>query len=98
MLALKRADISAQAPLCRDRLSECDRIEEKAREILSETPCFSVRDLCVDGKDIMALGVPKGPLVGACLAHLLDLVMAEKAENRREVLLFECERFFAEKS
>ena len=98
MLALKRADATALAPHCRNRVSEYDRIEENARAILAEAPCFSVRDLSVDGKDIMALGVPKGPAVGILLAHLLDLVMAEKIENEREALLCESKRYIAEKS
>ena len=80
------------------RLSEYDQIEAKAREILAERPCFSVRDLALNGDDIIALGVSNGPTVGKALAHLLDLVMAEKLENEREALLDESRRFLAEKS
>ncbi len=97
MLALKRADTAAQAPSCHARLAELNRIEEVARALLSEPPCFSVRDLSLNGKDIMALGVPKGRTVGLVLEHLLDLVMAEKIENERELLLLEAKRFLDEK-
>lgn len=97
LLALQRADTASLAPHCRDRLNEYDRIEQQIREILFEKPCLSVRDLCVNGRDIMALGIPKGPQIGACLAHLLDLVMAEKIKNEREALQKEIRRYFAVK-
>lgn len=97
MLALKRADTLSQAPSCHSRLAEFDCIEEKLRALLDEPPCFSVRDLSLHGQDVMALGIPKGPLVGEVLAHLLDLVMAEKLPNEREALLAESACFIAEK-
>lgn len=98
MLALKRADTAALSASCRARLAEYDRIEERARTLLQEAPCFSARDLAIGGEDIMALGVPKGPTVGEVLTHLLDLVMAENLKNEREALLLESKRFFAEKN
>ena len=98
MLALKRADTLALASSCHERLKEYDRIEESVRLILEEKPCLSVRDLALNGDDLMALGIPKGPNIGIVLSHLLDLVMAERLPNEHEALLAESRRFFFEKN
>jgi tRNA nucleotidyltransferase (CCA-adding enzyme) len=44
-------------------------------------------DLAVDGRDLIALGYPPGPLLGRALAQLLAVVVDEPRDNRRETLL-----------
>ena len=97
MLSLKRADTRALHSDYHGRLAEFDALEAQARALLAEKPCFSVRDLALNGEDVMALGVPRGRIVGEALAHLLDLVMAEKLENEKCALLKECKQFLKEK-
>jgi len=48
---------------------------------------IEVADLAVDGEDLVAAGVPKGPAVGKTLRHLLDAVIADPAVNTRGRLL-----------
>jgi tRNA nucleotidyltransferase (CCA-adding enzyme) len=43
--------------------------------------------LAVTGNDLMALGIPPSPRLGALLDHLLDRVLTEPAINTRERLL-----------
>ncbi len=62
-----------------------------AERILAEllagpAPCFSVRSLAVNGRDIMALGIPEGPEVGRVLAALFDAVTDGTVPNEREAL------------
>lgn len=87
LMQLKRADNLAQAPAYRDRQQLYDRIEALARDILREKPCLSLRELAVDGNDLMALGIPRGPKLGQTLQALFDGVLSGALENERETLL-----------
>ena len=65
----------------------CDRIEALARNLLAQKAAFTRRDLAVNGADLVALGVPRGPAVGALLETLLDEVMSGQTPNDRAALL-----------
>jgi hypothetical protein len=44
-------------------------------------------DLAVSGQDLIAAGIPAGPVVGQVLERLLALVVDEPALNERDALL-----------
>ncbi|MBO4418808.1 MAG: HD domain-containing protein [Oscillospiraceae bacterium] len=92
LLALKRADSLAHHPDCWGRVEACNRLEALAREILAQPPCFTVKDLQIDGNDLIALGYPKGPAIGQALNALLEAVLSGELPNRREELLARCKR------
>jgi tRNA nucleotidyltransferase/poly(A) polymerase len=48
---------------------------------------LSVGDLAVDGGDLLELGIPAGPAIGATLRRLLELVIDDPSKNQREILL-----------
>lgn len=52
-----------------------------------ENVAFSVKDLAVDGKDVLAAGHETGPAIGAILNHFLELVLDDPAANSRRDLL-----------
>ena len=54
--------------------------------LLAEQPCFTVKDLAINGHDLMAAGF-RGKAVGDTLQRLLEDVMDGKTENTREALL-----------
>ena len=56
-------------------------------EILKEEACFSIRDLAINGNDLLDLGFAPGPKLGACLDSLLRLVQEDTIPNEREALL-----------
>lgn len=87
LLALKRADNLAQNPAYRSRQTEYDRLEALAGEILAQADCLTLRDLAVRGGDLLALGIPAGPAVGAALNRLLDAVLSGAVPNERAALL-----------
>jgi tRNA nucleotidyltransferase (CCA-adding enzyme) len=43
-------------------------------------------DLAIDGNDLIALGVPRGPRLGEVLDRLLDRVLDDPSLNSREQL------------
>lgn len=55
-------------------------------EILREEACFSLKDLAVNGTDMLDLGF-RGREIGAVLQKCLDAVLDERAANDREELL-----------
>ena len=55
--------------------------------ILKEQMCFSRSSLAVDGRDLMAAGVPAGPELGEILEQLLELVIEEELPNEKDALL-----------
>ena len=60
-------------------------------EILEENSCLTLRDLAVNGHDLMALGI-SGKDIGNCLDHLLTQVLDEKIPNEKSALLAEVRR------
>ena len=56
-------------------------------EILKEAACFSIRDLAINGKDLLVLGFAPGPDLGDCLAQLLRLVQEDAIPNEKAPLL-----------
>ena len=62
-------------------------VESIIRSILDSEQCLHLRDLAVNGTDLMAIGYPEGKLLGEALNHLLDCVLDEKIPNERMPLL-----------
>ena len=59
---------------------------EALDELLRDRPCFTLRNLAVNGSDLTALGL-HGPAVGRALAGLLAAVMEGRLANEKDVLL-----------
>lgn len=92
--ALRAADIVGSGLPKRDDANE--RFEAEIRRVLSEKPPLSVKDLAVDGGDVIAAAVAAGvlqegsrggPVIGGVLRALLDRVIEEPELNDREALL-----------
>ena len=69
---------------------------EEFKERLEEVQLqpFSVRDLKVNGKDIMqTLNIPSGPIVGKILNELFGEVEKDQSRNTREYLLQRIEKY-----
>ena len=95
LLDVKRADVSGQAEGVRDsRLQTIDRIEACMNEILEQQQCFSMKDLQINGRDLIAMGAKPGVIIGKILRHLLEMVMDEQMDNTHEALVNEAEHFW----
>jgi len=87
LLALKRADALAHHPDYRGRAAACDRMEARARALLAQKAPFSLKDLAVNGNDLLALGFPRGPMIGQTLNAILDSVLSGELPNEKAALL-----------
>ncbi|PKK82466.1 MAG: hypothetical protein CVT49_13595 [candidate division Zixibacteria bacterium HGW-Zixibacteria-1] len=86
LLDLRRADVEAQG--MGGITDDVDKFESDIRDELDRKPPFSVADLELDGRDIMAIfEIPPSPLIGAVLNHLLEIVLDDPTENVRDKLI-----------
>ncbi|MCI7443185.1 MAG: polynucleotide adenylyltransferase, partial [Clostridium sp.] len=49
--------------------------------------CFTIKDLAIDGRDLIALGIKPGKDIGIILNKLLDKVIENPNLNNKEVLI-----------
>ena len=63
------------------------------QEILEEAVCFSIKDLAVNGNDLLELGFAPGPSLGECLTQLLRLVQEDAIPNEKSPLLQQAKVF-----
>ncbi len=67
---------------------QLDQLRNRIDRELASNPPLSLSELAVDGSDLMKeLELPPGPQVGELLDRLLGLVIADPAQNRRDVLI-----------
>ena len=63
------------------------KAEKLMDEQLNAEPVFGVKDLAINGRDLIDAGIPQGPVIGETLKKLLDAVIDEEVANERETLL-----------
>jgi tRNA nucleotidyltransferase/poly(A) polymerase len=63
------------------------RLRKRIHEELAKKPPFGPADLAVGGHDLMELGIPEGPALGAMLGMMVECVLDEPERNTREQLL-----------
>ncbi len=87
LFALQRADaLGSFSP--KMRLKEIDRVEEKAISILESKVPLSIKELAVDGRDlIQEFSLKPGKEIGDMLKFLLDKVLENPEINSKEELL-----------
>ena len=93
LCALKYADLDAhaQTPEVAARRRDVTIFEERMQE-LSHTGCYTMRQLALNGADLMEDGMPAGPAVGQMLHALLSAVMEGRVPNEKAALLAEAHR------
>jgi hypothetical protein len=65
-----------------------DELRARIDRELAANPPLSLRELAIDGDDLISeLRMEPGPRLGETLDQLLNLVIADPAQNRREVLI-----------
>ncbi len=62
-------------------------LSQLAAQLDADGVCCRVGQLAVNGRDLMAAGIPAGPGIRAALEMLLDGVIREEYPNEREALL-----------
>lgn len=88
LLEVQRADVLAHSPAsAAARSVNLEKIEQLYAEILANQECFSMKDLAVTGRDLIADGMKPGKELGEVLNRLLDHVLEEPEHNTKEYLI-----------
>jgi tRNA nucleotidyltransferase (CCA-adding enzyme) len=80
------ADDSAKAKFVEVKIDHYLHVMERAQEIAESGACYALNSLAVKGEDLLALGF-KGEEIGKTLQNLLEKVITEQVENKKETLL-----------
>lgn len=94
LFEIKRADVMAQSDYMRqEKLELIDSWERLYRQVQEQNQCVSLKDLAVNGSDLIRAGWKPGKELGSVLQKLLDLVLEQPQCNTRETLLAEAEKY-----
>lgn len=88
ILEVKAADLAAQSDYQRTEKREwLERLRSLYEEIEREGDCLTIKDLAVNGRDLIQSGITPGPQLGLALQQLLEIVLEDPEKNTREYLL-----------
>lgn len=84
LIALQRADQAGKGTAMNDRSFE--KMLQALEQLEKAEGRLQIRDLAIDGHDLMALGFEPGPALGDCQKQLLELVLSGELPNEKEAL------------
>ena len=88
ILEVKAADLAAQSDYQRaEKRDWLERLRSLYEEIEREGDCLTIKDLAVNGRDLIQAGITPGPQLGLALQQLLEIVLEDPEKNTREYLL-----------
>lgn len=88
LFEVKRADTLAKNVYKREeKLSYLAAYQQIYQEILDQKQCLNLRDLAINGRDLIQLGMKPGKEVGAVLEKALSHVLEYPEDNTKEFLL-----------
>ncbi len=94
LLDLRRADVVAQG--MGGTTEDVDQFETDIREELDRQPPFSVKDLAINGSDVMEIfGLSQSPQIGEVLNYLMEKVLDVPEDNTRVKLIEYAKIFLA---
>lgn len=94
LLILRRADIMGhKLNYEKSRIDKVNKMESVLDEVKKDNECFSLKDLAVNGNDLIQLGYKPGKELGNVLHKLLDEVIDGNANNDKDELLKLSESF-----
>jgi len=87
LIKVKEADSRAQNPIYyHERYKTLERIKAVIKEIIEKQECFTVKDLKINGDDLMDIGYKEGKEIGIALKMLLGKVIEDPKLNDKEKL------------
>ena len=87
LLQLMEADTSSKGVRKDTEVARFRDMRNILQEIREENACLRLKDLAVNGSDLINLGFAPGPEIGACLEQLLSEVLDEQLPNQSDALL-----------
>ncbi len=92
-LEVRLADTLAQSNYLRqEKLEDIEEWRRQFEIIRREGQCVQLKDLAVNGRDLMEVGIARGPELGRVLQELLAYVIEDPKKNTKMALMQEAER------
>ena len=87
LFEIKRADVLGQSTYHREeKLTYIDEYHSVYEEICEKAQCVQKKDLAINGKDLIAMGMKPGKELGNVLEALFQQVLDEPELNQKEKL------------
>ena len=97
LFEVRDADVRALDSFLTEKfISENDNAREFFREITESADCFGLKDLAVNGNDLIDIGFTEDSSLGKALSALLDEVLNNKLDNEKKALLKRAKEFLDE--
>lgn len=94
LILLRRGDVlgkgTADFDAMEDTLAQFSGLLDR---LLSEEGRFTLGDLAINGNDLLALGIPRGKLIGEVLNFLYDQVLEGQCQNERSQLVESAQKY-----
>ena len=87
LLKLQEADMCGKGTGDLADLQQFTLLHEQITQLLEEDACLQIKDLRINGNDLLGLGFAPDKALGACLQYLLEQVQQELLPNERSALL-----------
>ena len=88
LLDVMRADTKGKSDYRKqERLDQIDEIESMYYEIIRDKECFTLKQLSLNGSDLIKLGYKPGRQIGELLSEMLEYVIEYPDANNKEMLL-----------
>lgn len=82
LIKIKMANLSNENPETLNLLN----IQKRANIIINQKECFLIKDLALNGKDLISIGVTRGREIGETLDKLLEIVIEKPELNNKDEL------------
>lgn len=87
LIKIKKADTLAQSEYKREeKLAYLEQMLQLYQEIIRDKECIRLKDMQINGKDLLSMGIPQGKTMGKILNDLFELVLEEPENNQKEFL------------
>jgi len=88
LFEVNRADTSAKNPaLTKEKFDSLKEATRLYQEIIERDECVSLKELNINGNDLIEVGLKPGKQLGIILNRLLDAVIDKPELNQKELLL-----------
>ena len=88
LIALERADVLSQAEFVREeRAKNLDAFRELVEAVIAKEIVLCRKDLKLNGRDLLQMGIPQGPEIGCIMQIIFDRVIDGELPNDRDVLI-----------
>lgn len=88
LLIVQEADARAQNPdKLKPKLEDIKKMRNIYKKIIENKECYSIKDLAIDGKDLVSLGITQGKQIGETLQNTLEYVIKFPDRNNKDYLI-----------